>query len=37
MVWETTKTEHLLKNSESGVNYARIRQGGKQVWNYWVA
>ena len=32
MAWETTKTQHLLKNSESGVYYARIRQGGKQVW-----
>ena len=32
MAWETTKTQHLLKNSESGVYYARIKQGGKQVW-----
>jgi hypothetical protein len=32
MAWETTKTQHLLKNSESGVYYARIKQAGKQVW-----
>src|SRR5262245_58293406 len=32
MAWETTKTQHLPKNSESGVYYARIKRGGKQVW-----
>jgi integrase len=32
MAWEKTKTPHLLKNSDSGVYYARLYRDGKEVW-----
>jgi hypothetical protein len=31
MAFEMTKTQHLLKNSKSGVYYARIKHGGKRA------
>lgn len=32
MAWETRQRQHVLKNSESGMYYAWIKQGGKRVW-----
>ena len=30
--WKKTKVQFLLQNSESGVYYARLFRGGKEVW-----
>jgi integrase len=30
--WQKTKTQFLLRNSESGVYYARLYWNGKQIW-----
>jgi hypothetical protein len=32
MAWETTTIQYLLKNSESGRYYARLKKEGKQIW-----
>jgi hypothetical protein len=32
MAWQKTKTQFLLKNSESGRYYARFYRGKREIW-----
>jgi integrase len=32
MAWQKTKVQFLLKNSDSGVYYARLYRDGKEIW-----
>jgi hypothetical protein len=32
VLWEKTQTQFLLRNSQSGIYYARLYVGGKEIW-----